>query len=201
MAPQIFLGAAKAFADLGYEATRVEDILAASRVSRRTFYKLFRSKEAVFEALFAYGGAAVDSAMVMATAQAGSERSRRIEAAVAALFESLDDFGPVCAAMLIEARKPESHFAPLRERVFRRFEQLLQAELQAAAIETDLLLVRALIAAVEDIAINLLRQSPRGQLDHARAQAVVLRLITASLLAPASSVVHRLPRPYAPEHG
>src|SRR5688500_5887621 len=40
------------FAKLGVEATRVEDLLEASGIARRTFYKYFRSKEDVLAALY-----------------------------------------------------------------------------------------------------------------------------------------------------
>src|SRR5438094_452857 len=40
------------FSKHGIEATRIEDILEASRVSRRTFYKYFSSKNDVLAALY-----------------------------------------------------------------------------------------------------------------------------------------------------
>lgn len=41
-------GARRAFTRLGYEATRVEDILQEAGVSRPTFYRVFRNKDEVF---------------------------------------------------------------------------------------------------------------------------------------------------------
>lgn len=187
MAPRIFLGAARVFARLGYEAARVEDILAASGVSRRTYYKLFRSKESLFDALFKYGAEAVDSAVVSAIAEAGPDRTQRVEAAVRALFRMLDQFGPVSAAMLVEAWRPESRFAPLRERVFARFEELLMAEAAQTGVIPDRILVRALIAATENTAVLLFSHNTQ-RLDVERATAIVLRLITASLFAEGASV-------------
>lgn len=49
---RILLGAERAFAQLGYDATRVEDILEAAGVSRRTFYQRFSGKEAVAQVLW-----------------------------------------------------------------------------------------------------------------------------------------------------
>ena len=49
---RILRGAAAAFGRKGYGATSVEVILAEARVSRRTFYKVFRSKDDVLRVLF-----------------------------------------------------------------------------------------------------------------------------------------------------
>lgn len=48
---RVLEGAREAFGRLGYEVTRVEDILEASGVSRPTFYRVFASKQDTFEAL------------------------------------------------------------------------------------------------------------------------------------------------------
>ena len=50
---RILRGAAKVFGERGYSASSVEAILEAAQVSRRTFYRTFRSKEDVLAALFA----------------------------------------------------------------------------------------------------------------------------------------------------
>jgi AcrR family transcriptional regulator len=51
----VLQGAAKAFAARGVRATGVDEILEASRVSRRTFYRAFDSKEDVMLALYRVG--------------------------------------------------------------------------------------------------------------------------------------------------
>jgi AcrR family transcriptional regulator len=48
---RILRGGAAAFAELGYERTRIEDVLEAGDVSPRTFYQFFRNKAEVLEAL------------------------------------------------------------------------------------------------------------------------------------------------------
>src|SRR5262245_61236122 len=49
---RILRGAALVFGERGYGASSVEAILAAAEVSRRTFYRAFRSKEDVLRTLF-----------------------------------------------------------------------------------------------------------------------------------------------------
>src|SRR5262245_18255916 len=48
----IVSAAGKVFARRGFDATRVEDILQAAPVARRTFYKYFSSKEDVLAAIY-----------------------------------------------------------------------------------------------------------------------------------------------------
>ncbi len=51
----VLQGAAKVFAARGVRSTGVEDILQASRISRRTFYRVYESKEDVLLALYRLG--------------------------------------------------------------------------------------------------------------------------------------------------
>jgi AcrR family transcriptional regulator len=48
---RVLRGAVIAFADRGYDETRIEDILAAGSVSPRTFYQFFKSKQEALAAL------------------------------------------------------------------------------------------------------------------------------------------------------
>lgn len=48
---RVLEGAREAFGRLGYEQTRVEDILEAASVSRPTFYRIFSSKQEAYEEL------------------------------------------------------------------------------------------------------------------------------------------------------
>ena len=51
----IIAGGARVFAAKGIRAASVEDLLEASNVSRRTFYRMFESKEDVALALYNFG--------------------------------------------------------------------------------------------------------------------------------------------------
>src|SRR5690349_11421784 len=53
----ILQGAATVFAKHGARAASVEDILAAAKLSRRTFYRFYQSKEDVLLALYRVGTA------------------------------------------------------------------------------------------------------------------------------------------------
>jgi AcrR family transcriptional regulator len=51
----VLQGAAKVFAASGVRLASVEDILEAARISRRTFYRVYSSKEDVLLALYKIG--------------------------------------------------------------------------------------------------------------------------------------------------
>ena len=51
----IIAGAARVFTIKGLRAASVEDLLEAANVSRRTFYRLFQSKDDVALALYNFG--------------------------------------------------------------------------------------------------------------------------------------------------
>src|SRR5690348_12205582 len=80
---RILRGAAQAFGRLGFSATSVETILAAASVSRRTFYKEFRSKEDVLRVLFESSVQRLLSA-VRAASSGDAPANTRLEASIEA---------------------------------------------------------------------------------------------------------------------
>src|SRR5256885_11327311 len=80
---RILEGAAEAFGSTGYDDARVEDILAASGVSRPTFYKFFRNKDEVFNALVEMTSLSLIQAIKSAVATA-TEPVPKLERAVEA---------------------------------------------------------------------------------------------------------------------
>ena len=73
---RILRGAAEAFGRNGYSGTSVEVILAEAGVSRRTFYKVFRSKDDVLRVLFENSVTMLLHAVRDADASAKSPRER-----------------------------------------------------------------------------------------------------------------------------
>jgi AcrR family transcriptional regulator len=94
---------ASAVGEHGYAATTVEDILNRARMSRRTFYQLFRNREECFLATY---DAALEEAMdrlAVAHGGNGEALSRRVERALAALFEYLASEPGLARVWLVEA--------------------------------------------------------------------------------------------------
>src|SRR6267378_4325625 len=70
-------GAALAlFATRGYNATSVEEVVAAAKVSKSDFYEFFTSKEACFRGLLDQGGGALDRDLLSAAATGHNQRER-----------------------------------------------------------------------------------------------------------------------------
>lgn len=84
----LLAASAGVFSKHGIEATRIEDLLAASGVSRRTFYKYFRSKDEVLLSL--YEEATSELLSVVRSAQGSSpSKSGRATSAKGAKVEAL----------------------------------------------------------------------------------------------------------------
>jgi AcrR family transcriptional regulator len=94
---------ASAVEEHGYAATTVEDILNRARMSRRTFYQLFRNREECF--LAAYDAALEEAMDRLALAHSGNGESwaRRVERALVALFEYLASEPGLARVWLVEA--------------------------------------------------------------------------------------------------
>lgn len=151
----IIQGAAEAFAKHGYADTRVEDILEVANVSRRTFYRFFRSKEAVFEALFRFGAAQLENELLRAVEQKDVPMVM-LERTVRAFLQTLAQWGPVALSMLAEARRPGSQFAHLHVRAVEQMKTLLQKQLEELhTIEADPWYLDALVAAAEYVGTEL----------------------------------------------
>src|ERR1700704_6191626 len=76
------------FTRMGFAATRVEDLLAAAGIARRTFYKYFRSKEEVLAAVYMLATGELLKAVRGAGAAGGA--SEGTEGPVAAMRRALD---------------------------------------------------------------------------------------------------------------
>lgn len=187
------LGAATGvFSKRGYPATRVEDILAAAGIARRTFYKYFRSKDDVLAGI--YELATDDLAARLRTAAAAPDDP--IEAVRRVLDTYLDYHAAdprLVSALVQQALQPES---PLHERRawFRRqlVEVLDRAVHASTGTRHDPMLYAALLSGLEGASLDLLATNPTPD-DVTRAKKVMRQLFDRALgLQPPGSV--RQPR-------
>jgi AcrR family transcriptional regulator len=117
---------AEAVGELGYAGTTVGDILRRARMSRRTFYQLFRNREECFLAAY---DAALEGAMVrLARAHSGNGRrwSGQVETALAALFEYLADEPGLARVWLVEAPSLGPAGIERHERTMRQLAERLE---------------------------------------------------------------------------
>src|SRR5687767_16009635 len=110
---QILVGAAAAFGAKGLADTAVEDVLRASGVSRRTFYRFFRNKDELFDELS--GTAAMIFLQSMRTAAAlGKTPLDKLSNCVEVWLRAPETAGPIFHVIAAEAAKPGSRLAAHR---------------------------------------------------------------------------------------
>lgn len=175
---RILRGAAKVFGERGYSASSVEAILEAAEVSRRTFYRTFRSKEDVLRTLF-------DNSVQMllrAVRDASSERKVPRDTAASAVEAYLRvhaNAGPLARVLLLEQFSPGSPLAEQRNRAFATFSKLMtQASANAGRAPADPLLVAAVVAGINQVCVQMATEQPSGDWDVARAKRAILRILS-----------------------
>lgn len=174
---RILRGAATVFGVRGYGASSVEAILDAAQVSRRTFYRTFRSKEDVLRTLF-------DNSvqrLVRAVREAGGERGANPQpraAAVEAYLRVHANAGPLARVLLLEQFSPGSPLAESRNRAFATFTRLMTlASAESGKAPPDPVLVAAVVAGINQVCVQMATEYPEGNWDVARAKRAILRLL------------------------
>jgi AcrR family transcriptional regulator len=157
----IIAAGARVFATKGIRDTSVEDLLEAANVSRRTFYRMFESKEDVALALYVFGT---------------DQLIGRWQQAIASSTDTLDQFAKCIdvfiqnAAMLGrlifvlggEATRQESPLHKRRMEVHDTFLEMLRAG-NADIAKVDPLLVRTTLFALEATTRYILTEGDEGR--------------------------------------
>ena len=178
---EILQGAAVAFGHKGYADTSVEDILAEAHVSRRTFYRLFRNKDDVFERLFEVASELFLES-IRAAASSATDPFEKAERCVEAYLQLPIAAGPIYRVFFVEAMRPGTQLAMRRQRVIDALIGLLDEEaIRAQRGRIDPLLVRGLVAAMEHIALHLIVEGRTSAADQSRAKRSMLRIFLATL--------------------
>lgn len=184
---EILRGASEAFGR-GYAATSVEDICEAAGVSRRTFYRSFRNKDEVFEALFDTAAIVLVQSMRDA-AQAAATPLEKVDAAIHAFLRTHAQAGPVAATLVLESLRPDSPLAERRKQVTAGLAAMIEEEMAALGRErVDPLLVRGLVAALEHVAVTLYTEGRVTEARIRRLRRVMVRIFAASLAAPGDPI-------------
>ena len=176
---RILRGAARAFGERGYGASSVEAILAAAEVSRRTFYRTFRSKEDVLRTLF---DNSVDM-LVRAVREASEPRTGNTDfvvASVEAYIRVHANAGPLARVLLLEQFSPGSPLAAQRNRAHATFTKLIaSAAAGAGRAAPDPVLVAAVVAGINVVCVQMASEYPEGDWDIDRAKRAILRILSA----------------------
>jgi AcrR family transcriptional regulator len=197
MAERILEGASRAFGKQGYAAVRVEDILLESGISRPTFYKLYATKEEVFQILSERHHKDVRDrirGVVMKGAVKGGNPHAQLSAILETFFAWRASLGPIGRVLDVEARTPGSVIAAHRRRTLDEMSALVnRLPPLKGRTPVDPVFIVALIAALESVADSLLSARRVDAKALARAQQIALRLIGGAIGAQADELAP-LPR-------
>ncbi len=175
----ILAAAMQVFAKRGVDATRVEDILLAANIARRTFYKYFSSKEDVLAALYELTTAELVRSI--------DEARRREPASLAGIHAGIDtylDFHrsvPGLRELIELGLRSSSQLAPrrrwLRDELVRILDEAVR-ELDGRRL--DPLVYYALLSALEGVSLQVLDDGARPA-DLERARKVIHALLDQTL--------------------
>jgi AcrR family transcriptional regulator len=181
----ILQGAASVFAEHGVRAASVEHILAAAAISRRTFYRLYGSKEDVAVALYRMGTDRLVEACRLAVSEE-SDPLRQVERCIDAHLRNARDFGRLVFVLGGEAQRHESSLHAPRMQVHETLVSLLAAGANTRPGKgVDPLLFRALVLALEGVTRVMLEEGDEGRritdASIERVRRVMARIVTATL--------------------
>lgn len=153
---EILTHAISVFSSRGLERTTVQHLLDAAGVSRRTFYKYFRSKHDVLESIYEIF---VENLVRMFRVQA--QQARTVNEVIANTFAIYFDYhfklGAILRLMVEEARRTESVLWPHREKAFHSTAELLQAEMhRVSGKRHEVLVFNTIIWALESCSLHVL---------------------------------------------
>jgi AcrR family transcriptional regulator len=181
----ILRGAAKVLAARGVRATGIEDVLEASRVSRRTFYRMYGRKEDVMLALYRIG----TERLLQACRTALDEENdplRQAQLCIDAHLQTARDQSRLMFVLGGDAHHQESALYARRIEVHEALASMMAARAKASMPRPpDKLVFRALLFALEGVTRLVLAEGDDGR--HVtpesleRARAVMLRVATATL--------------------
>ncbi|MFZ5724216.1 MAG: TetR/AcrR family transcriptional regulator [Pseudomonadota bacterium] len=183
---EVLVNALLVFIDKGITDTTVQDLLDASGISRRTFYKYFRNKLDVLESLYAL---AVDIMVLryradIADTTSVGELARRF---TEVFFAFHRDLAPVIRMMQEEAIRQDSPLARRRADAMSLVIELVNRQLvQICGKPVDPLLLRSLMWGLEAASIELLRGGTPADGDIERSRAVMTHIVEAALTRPLS---------------
>lgn len=151
----ILLHAIGVFARRGVARTTVEDLLRAAGVSRRTFYKYYRSKQDVLETIYRLMVANMVQRFHEQIGQ-GGDLADTLRSLVHVYVSYHASMGPIMRLLLEEARLSDSLLAPHRQRAYQQVVRLLQATIrQETGREVEELALMSLLWSLENATLHL----------------------------------------------
>lgn len=151
---RLLIAAEAVWSDVGYAASRVEDVLAVADVSRATFYLNFTGKEELAAAL-------LDRAIVVLLEAAarrslgGATFEEKVAASLDAYLELWERHGRIVSELTVEALRPGSSLGPVRKRAVDAAVTVLATQFQLQrGMPIDSMIVRHLILGIEAVLMH-----------------------------------------------
>lgn len=181
--------AVRVFAEKGYYAAAVDDIVRESGTSKGSFYHFFPSKQAIFLALVDQLSALLVERVEAAIAQ---ERGalRKVEAALRAVLETLAGHRELARILLVEAAGLGHAFQDKLLEVHAGFAQAIRAHLDRAAAEGSIppldteVAAYAWLGAIHEVVTRWLLTGEPAPLDRALPALRALLLRSIGVTAP-----------------
>jgi AcrR family transcriptional regulator len=154
---RILQAAYQVFRELGYQDTRVQDVIARARVSRRTLYEHFRDIEALRRAVAQM--AVTKTITYLATMSQEGGPPDRLRACLASLFESAAGNRELARLLVDDVRDEDGKTHAFRDQLRAFFVSVLvqgcrdDYERGLIPSEPDEIACRALVAMAEGLAI------------------------------------------------
>ncbi len=149
----------RVFAERGYHAARVDDIVRAARTSHGTFYLYFASKEDLLRALAIECAAEYEAlATEIATIEGDPADFAELERLVARFLAIYRQYGPVIRAWM-EDQVTDREVNRLGVEAFRHIASGMAARLRAASAPSDDVTIGALMAMLERSGYYLVSRS------------------------------------------
>ena len=181
---RILQGAANVFAASGVRAPSVEDILRASGISRRTFYRFYQNKEDVLVALYRLGTDDLLDACRLGVSRE-TDPLLQVQRCIDAHLRNARELGRLVFVLGGEAHRHESPLHARRMQVHAELESLLLAGASRHFKQVDPLLFRGLTLALEGLTRLVLEEGDEGRhvtnASIERARRVMTRIATAVL--------------------
>lgn len=174
--------AARVFAERGFAAPTVEDLLATATVSRRTFYKYFANKQEILDALHAGAIDLLLQSAVVASREARTP-SEHVERVLDAYLSTVRRGGRLLLVLQGEASREGSPLHVRRTFAFATLTKLIRDGMHTHLHrDVDPFVIHGALLGAEAVARRLIEEGDDDE-RAARARASMLRIITATLFA------------------
>ena len=178
---KVLKGAAEVFAAKGASETTISDIVRASGVARRTFYRLFKNADEVLAALYEIACAKVLE-RIHAEVAAHDDAWGKLRAAVLSFLDFHAEAGQLLRVLQGEAMRPGSALERRRFDQFDAIAAIFDREIrQSQDRRVDPMVLRGLLLAMEGLSNQYLAMAGSGGIDRKHAEKVMLRIVGATL--------------------